>query len=280
VTAFDWYAATIRDDPATVVGTLCTALDASPVQMGRGMHGYEQSLELRGRDGVVARVLAGGVNPWPHAWASGDDTDAFVESVRGAWPDWHTVSRVDAADDFGGAGCWDRLLSECVSEAETKNLRIDQAGDWLRDGEHGRTLYIGSKSSPVRARLYEKGKQLRGDGVKDAPIDWVRLELQVRPENQAKWTLATASPSEVWGSARWSRTLSTRVLGVDVDKVDGRLWHEPDDVRALRYLVRQYGPLLDRMRAVKGSWQLVGESLGRLLDPTFAIVAPDDAETC
>jgi len=259
---FDWYAATVRDDLDSVVGVLEANLDARPVELGRGLHGYTRSFELRGRDGVAARVLGGGTNPWPHAWATGADTEPFVDTVRTVWPDWHSVSRVDAAEDFGSEGCWDRLLAECVAEVQCRNLSIDQAGDWLMDGQAGRTFYIGAKSSPVRARLYEKGKQLRGQGLTDAPIDWVRLELQVRPDNEAKWTLAKATPEETWGASRWSRELAWSVLKQNLPKIDGQVWHEPDDVRALRYMIKQYGPLLAKLRVSEGSWDAVGRRLG------------------
>lgn len=266
---FDWYAASFRTNAPheSVLADLGLVLDATPIATGRGLHGYTDGWEFRRPEGIVARALSGGSNQFVHAWASGADTVPFVDVVREWWPEEHTVSRVDACEDFTGEGCWDGLLAACVAEAEGRRLSINQAGDWMRDGQAGRTLYLGAKSSPVRARLYEKGKQLRGDGVKDAPLDWVRLELQVRPEHQAKWTLAKATPEQTWGASKWSQALAERALDFDTDRIDGRVWHEPDDARALRYLIRQYGPLLTRLRAQKRSWEVVGELLGNMLEP-------------
>ena len=54
-----------------------------------------------------------------------------------------------------------------------------KAGDWDDFPEKGRTLYLGSQSSPVRMRLYEKGLQPEYAHL-NRP-NWARIEVQVRP---------------------------------------------------------------------------------------------------
>lgn len=263
---FDWYAATIQAHPVEVVETLRREFGAEVVTT-KGLHGYTQGFDLRGPSGTVARVLAGGVNAAPHAWASGEDTEPFVSAVRRCWPDQHTVSRMDTAEDFQGPGSWDRLNAECLSLADSLRLKVSQAGDYHRL-EDGRTLYVGSRKSPVFIRLYEKGKQLRAKvthGAEDIPEDWVRLEGQVRPQKEAKKAAAFATPEEAWGFSAWTADLARRCMSLDVPRVRMNVWREADDDRAFHFLVRQYGPLLERLRCQLGDWQCVGLQIGHAI---------------
>lgn len=66
----------------------------------------------------------------------------------------------------------------------------------LAESNDGQTLYLSSVSSAVTMRIYEKSKQL-GRGT-----EWVRAELQVRPQKNVKHVVATLSPVEVWGIAK------------------------------------------------------------------------------
>ena len=258
---FAWYAATVREDPSAVVATLAERLDAE-VLPGRALHGYERGFDLKSRGSVVARVLAGGRNGWPHVWASGDDTDALVPVVRQEWPTLHRVTRMDAAEDFDGPGTWDRLYPMCLQLADERKLKIDQAGDWHRR-EEGRTFYMGGRKSAVFARLYEKGKQLRGRALDPRGIstDLVRLEVQVRPEGPARDRAAAGAPQDAYGYADWTQELARRVLGVEVDRVHIKERRESDDERALEWLVRQYGDHLQRLAEREGGWAGVGPRL-------------------
>ena len=51
-----------------------------------------------------------------------------------------------------------------------------KAGDWDDFPEKGRTLYLGSQSSPVRMRLYEKGLQPEYAHL-NRP-NWARIEFR------------------------------------------------------------------------------------------------------
>ena len=260
---FDWYAATVQAHPTVVLETLQNALGAE-VKATRGMHGYKHGYELVGPAGTVARVLAGGDNGDPHAWASGEDTEAFVDLVRSTWPDEHQVTRMDAAEDFQGPGSWDKLNGECLAIADELRLKVSQAGDYHRL-EDGRTLYVGSRKSPTFIRLYEKGKQLRAKVIQGAeliPADWVRMEAQIRPQKTAKKAAAYVSPQEAWGFSAWTGELAKRCLDIDVPRVQMNVWREADDERAFHFMVRQYGPMLERLRADLGDWACVGLQLG------------------
>lgn len=263
---FDFYGSTIRDTPDAVISSLADRLGAS-VTTGHGLNGFDHTNELRiGRE-VVGRVLHGGVNPYPHAFASGEHTDAFVPIVRELWPLMHTVSRADVAEDFDQGDAWDLLLRECLAMAESKSLAIDQQGDWVR-GEAGRTFYVGARSSPSRVRLYEKGKQMRGlvatpAEAEKVSLGWVRLELQVRPVKEGKWAASTAAPEELWGYSGWTKALAVRCLEMDVDRYSNPWRVGSTDALAWGYLLRQYGPLMLREEQRLGSWEAFGEKLRR-----------------
>lgn len=260
---FDWYQATIQAHPVEVVETLRREFGAE-VRQTKGMHGYTQGFDLVGPHGTMAKVLAGGINPHPNAWASGEDTDQFVQVIRSTWPDDHTVSRMDAAEDFTGPESWDKLNTACLDVADSLRLKVSQAGDWHRL-EDGRTLYIGSRKSPVFLRLYEKGKQLRAKvthGAEDIPVDWCRLEAQIRPQKLSKKAAAYATPEQAWGFSAWTQTLANRILEIDVPRVQMHVWREADDQRAFDFMIRQYGPMLARLCIDLGDWKAVGLQIG------------------
>jgi hypothetical protein len=119
----------------------------------------------------------------------------------------------------------------------------------------------------VFARLYEKGKQLRGlalDGGDDISPDLVRLEIQVRPEGRARDAAAAGTPEGAYGYADWTVELGRRVLGLDVERVRIKERRETDDERAIEWAVRQYGEHLERLAGAVGGWDLVGPELARV----------------
>ena len=271
---FDWYAATVQGDPFTTLSDLAGYLGCEVKPQGRGYVGYNEAFDLVDSKGVRARAACGGVNPGLHAWASGEDTDRFVETVRAGWPE-HRVARADSAFDFDTPGAWSALFDVCKAFAFDRRLKVDQQGDWLR-GDDGRTFYVGSRKSASFVRLYEKGKQVAGELVSESEKakvsrDWVRLELQLRPQRTAKSVVAGLAPAEVWAVSTWTRDLVRDALALDLEPVTASAYRESDDDRALHYLVKQYGGLLSRIAAAQddrwgGQWAGLGVLLGRLVD--------------
>lgn len=264
---FDWYAGTVHglENPMVVVGALRELLPVSEVQEARGLHGYRQRFRLLGREGgELASVMVGGIEH-PHAWASGQDTPAFVEAFRTAFPR-HRVSRMDAAEDFDREGSYLQLRGVCKAVRERTGVK---GREIVPDQpEDGRTYYLGSPSSPVRTRLYEKGLQERARTIGD-PDDisphWTRLEAQVRPQKAARDTAATATPEQAWGYAQWLQTLASESMGLDIPRVQGRVWQPSDDERALTFMAEQYAAPLDRLRLELGDWACVGLQLGEMV---------------
>jgi hypothetical protein len=264
----DWYQTTIAAPPQEVIeGCLELAGEGGFVEELHGMHGYRQRFVVKGLRGeAVGSVLCGGNNDaWPNAWASGQETEAFVRLVRERWPKRHVVTRVDSAEDMQGPKAYDdlRAVVRTVARANRVKCREILPDD---DPEEGRTYYGGSPTSSVRLRLYEKGKQERKvaapDQVASIPRDWVRVETQVRPKGASREVAAQAAPVEVWGFSRWTQEILRQTMDLDVPRVVINPWRESDDERAYRFMLRQYGPLLRRVQEELGSWACVGAQIG------------------
>ncbi len=255
---FDWMQATIREDPAELWDVLAGTLGGE-VEAARGLNGYAASRLVKRRDETLARVLFGGPNGWPHVVITGAASDDVVPVVRGAWPD-HEVTRMDTAQDFDEDGGYDRLRQLMVQLSQSAGITLTSVESVVR-GVRSRTTYLGAPSSRVRVRLYEKGMFERQRGH-EASACWFRLECQFRPTGQrARQLSASLDAVEAWGMARWTRELAWEAMGLDVEPVTMQLRREPDYMRAIRSLVRQYGRTFARAVEVEGSLEAVFELL-------------------
>jgi hypothetical protein len=235
---FDWYAATVETSPETLVEVAGTLLaDESPVLV-RGKNGYARGYELRSGGKRAAVVYAGGVNEWPHIVGTGPDAVDVARLVRGdvmkATP--HRVARADVCVDTDTPGAFDFLVL-ALRAAAGSATRITWLPDRLEDGT---TYYVGAKASEVTGRLYEKGKQLASE---DRP-DWVRYEVQVRPQKERKAWCAVASAEEVLGAARWARRFAEDTLGVAAPAPPVRSERVSDLEGAIATMCHQYGKRL------------------------------------
>lgn len=257
---FDWYQATIAAHPIEVVEGLLAGLGGDlEVKDVRAHNGYMQGFQIVGQTGEVARIDAGGSNGDPNAMASGDHTDAFVRVVRESWPDGHRVTRCDPAQDFEGPGEFERLKSICIehADAHAKPLKVEHAGDWHR-AEDGRTLYLGSRKSPFRSRLYEKGIQLQREfphRSAEFSADLVRLELQARPAGTLRHLAAVATPEQIWGFSSWTQALAEKAIGAGITRTTVSTYREADHWRSYRWMVGQYGRALEKCVEDLGSWE-------------------------
>lgn len=267
---FDWYQATFGlHSSKGVLGGLEAAFGpGAEARPCAPLYGYGEGYTVVQGDLVRATVLTDSEDvSWlrrkhVHAWAVGEDTVKFAEHVRNAWPKLHLVTRMDAAEDFLAPGSFDQLLAACRARATADKVKTYHAGDWERlASDDGRTLYLGAPSSDVRVRLYEKGKQLRGQlhpGGEPVSTDWTRLEVQVRPQGDARLAAASMTPEEVWGCAKWTQALLSDVTGLNVRRVKMRLWRKSDDQRAFEWMCKQYGRMLERQSSGLGGWSALG----------------------
>ena len=252
---------TVHEDPKEIFDTLEGTLGGD-LEPGRGLNGYERSMIVK-RDGeTLAKVFYGGFNGWPNVLASGAATDDVAPVVRGAWPA-HEVTRMDSAQDFVSEGGYDTVRAELVAIHEKAGLSKREIESTVQ-GVRSRTIYLGSPSSRVQVRLYEKGMFEHQRGNADADPAWFRLEAQIRPTGPARAAAAELDAAEAWGCSPWTRELAAVVMGLNVDRVTMQLKREPDYMRAMRALEQQYAATLKKALTVEGSWDAVGRLLGVL----------------
>lgn len=251
---WDWYQATVETEPDHVIAELLRAHELASISDCPPIRPYERGVAIVRGDRTLARCFWGGVNPKPHVIATGEDSPAVAEVLRGGIP--HRVSRADACEDYEAAGAWERISGMWLDAADEFGVSVKHEGDFHR-GTNGRTLYLGAPTSVVRARCYEKGVQL---GI-DRPI--VRAEVQCRPKSHARALVSKLEPGEAWGLSRWSRSLGEALTGLDIPRVPaGTLYTPTDTDRARAALLRQYGKHLQAWADELGSWEKLGSAIG------------------
>lgn len=263
---FDAYTATMSGVPHKACIDLVYAggIEGYEVTQGRGFHTFGERATVRNQWGEeVASVMWGGrQGDRVMLEVKGERTPGVVEALRAEFP--HRCTRVDSCADFERPGVFEELLAPVLKAKADYRLIGEKRGDWEYP-ELGRTQYLGSPKSTIRARLYEKGKQPEYRHL-DRP-NLCRLEIQVRPEKDAKSSYATLSALEVWGASKWTRQLASDVLETMLDP------HPPGTVRrdtkrdqALRWMAGQYGPHLVSLAADLGGWDVLGLTLREMVE--------------
>lgn len=264
MTRFDWYQATIPETPYALIETLKSGLAGYEVIEGRGRHNYHSSYRINdAAGGRLAEILCGGPNGHPNVTSSGENTPKFVDIVRAHWPR-HNVTRFDASEDFAGIATYDRLESICrriATKSKVKGRSI--VPDDLTEG---RTYYLGAPTSDVRVRLYDKAAELRRhvapEKHHELPAHLTRLEAQVRPKGDWKADAAKVGPDSVWGFSGWTWDLYQEVFELPLERINMKAGRESDDERAYRFMLLQYGKILQKQLNDLGSWEAVGKQIG------------------
>lgn len=189
--------------PQLATAIMKTAVPHLPVQglppmreSGRklfGMQGYSQTFDLLFATGHVnpdrrdmklgVRMGGNDLNCWREL--GGKDT-RLIEFVRGAKA---STSRVDIAFDLFGYGINPLRIYEDWKAGKVngafRKAKPYIAGEKLPDGtiSESSTCYMGSRTSEVMLRIYEKGKEQGND------LDWQRVEIEIKGD-KAKAALA------------------------------------------------------------------------------------------
>jgi len=232
---FDWYAGTTREKSLSEVdAALRERFPEADYERCSGRNGYLDCYVLRDRAGErICEVLTRG-NPGVHVVSSGDYSGAIAEVLRQGR---HRVTRADAAIDLVRAGAFNKLSKAMLRFALEKKLTITQIGDWERG--KSRTLYLGSRRSPVMWRLYEKGYK------EGADPRWVRLEVEVKPKGEKGFLVAEKSPYELFSACRWSTELAALLRLPEATRFAvGTVRTLSTKERARLALAQQYGPVL------------------------------------
>lgn len=266
---FDWYSAGITDSPDFILARCSDAFQGSDIRRASPTRGYHQSVEVvRGTRKLCTASWGGNTGDRVLLEGSGENAAPVASLVRSEWPD-HLVTRADVAEDFDEPEAFNILSHMMLSIADQYRLKTDHRGDWHRC-ENGRTLYVGSRKSPVYGRLYEKGCEQRSKGISPtASTDWVRLEIEVKPKrHEARKNLATVEPDDFMRCSEWTREVSRLLFGSSLTAITGlgTIKRQSDHERALAALVKQYGNHLKALKDDEGSWCAVGRVLGALID--------------
>ena len=263
---FDAYTATGHDiDVSTVLGWLFAHGGGETLHQGRGFHTFKERIWVNDATGdQVGAVQFGGARQGDRVMVEikGEPTPHVVEALRGAYE--HRCTRADVCADFDAPGAYTRVLAHAVEVKQRHKLYGERRGDWEDHPEKGRTQYLGAASSPIKARLYEKGLQPEYEHL--GLENWVRLELQVRPQKDSKSEYSRLSPIEVWGASKWTRELAAAVLLEHVDAHPaGTVYKLTDRDHKLRWMLKQYGPALVSLVEDCGGWDVAGLTLQEML---------------
>lgn len=266
---FDWYQATVHclaDDLITEVAKMHPDGD---IQDGRGRNNYKHSTSIVLPDGDVAAVVYhGGENGAPNVQGSSAHAEPLAKMLRSVFAHQHEVTRADVCADMMAPGLWDALHPLC--QQVVRQYRLKGRMQLPDDLSEGRTYYMGSPTSQAMARMYEKGKEQllkTGDPVFKGMLDWVRVELQVRPKKENRTLFAHVTPSQAWGFTRWSIDLSSKTFDLEAAKVGFSMYRKSADERTKRHMAAQYRKLFMRWAESNGgSWEALGRQLRDLVE--------------
>lgn len=226
---------------------------------------WEQIRPMRNYDSAAAFVVGsetrfkinfGGQNEehGPNVVGSGECAQVLADIVREQFPA-HRVSRLDSCQDYFHADAYDYLRKLALDIGQKNRVQCREIVKPLKDSDDGRTLYLGSSTSAVSMRIYEKGKQLQRD------TEWVRAELQVRPQKDQKAMMAMLNPTQVWGLSKWSHEMGVQLGKRNLQRVEAQVYQQSDHDRAYRFMLKQYRRVLEAMLASHGSPEAVGAQI-------------------
>lgn len=214
----------------------------------------EAAAFVRGND-TLFKIHFGGQNSehGPNVVGSGSAAQPLADVLRARFP--HRVSRLDSCEDYYHPKAYNYLRSLALKIAKEQRVQCREIVKPLPDSDDGRTLYLGSQTSSVSMRIYEKGKQLGVEG------DWVRAELQVRPQKDVKHFASMMDSTEVWGLSKWSHAMALQLGKSGLQRVQAQVYQQSDHDRAYRFMLKQYRKVLEQMHASHGSPEAVGAQI-------------------
>lgn len=259
---FDWYQSSVLvqcPQSSGLVDVLLRAWPLSDWAPARNLNGYTNGGAIVRGDRVLCHLCWGGQSG-VNCKTTSDESPTLANALR-EFGKSHLPTRIDSCVDWVEVGLFDSLSAALIEYAKANRLSINQQGDWVRN--EGRTLYVGSKDSTVRLVLYEKGYEQGGD----APREWVRLEVRIRPKRDHRALVASWNASTVF-CAGWVPD-ALQVLGWgDLDKrtAIGTVWRKSDEERARAALVNQYGAILATWADSVGGWDSLGPVLSSAIE--------------
>lgn len=254
---FDWYQASIPEVPPEAIMEVLSKLEFyGDWEKIRPMKNYDAAAAFVVGSETRFKINYGGQNEeyGANVIASGPCAQVLADTVRDRFPS-HRVSRLDSCEDYYHCDAYDYLRKVALKIGKTHRVQCREIVKPLSDSDDGRTLYLGSQTSAVSMRIYEKGKQLQSDP------EWVRAELQIRPQKEQKSLIAHLNSTEVWGLAKWSHDMAVQLGKKDLQRVDAQVYQPSDHDRAYRFMLKQYKKVFEQMLASHGSPEAVGAQI-------------------
>lgn len=246
---WDWYQASFEADPDQVIKKFCEDQGCIPEQTkpqppylyGVAFCPIDKYGQIDTKN-PLATLHYGGVNDKLMIRVTSVEADMLTPYLRKSWPK-HQVSRADMALDVDQEGIFEEWSAWLIKYAKANRLKTGFAGDWA-NGSQGRTLYVGSRKSAVFIRLYEKGHEQIQKGSRNASVDWVRFEAEIKPQNKpGKTRLATIAPHQCFGVSKLTREFAQYLGGAYTEiKVTKGMAEKSSD--PMRHLAKQYGKTL------------------------------------
>src|SRR5450830_39756 len=254
---FDWYQASIPGaSPEVVMSALQAANPYGDWEQMRPLKNYDSAAAFVVGSDTRFKIHFGGQNAehGPNVIGSGAAAHDLAVLIRDRFPA-HRVSRLDSCEDYHHEDAYEYLRRAALKIAKQQRVQCREITKPLPESDDGRTLYLGAQSSLVSMRIYEKGKQLGVDG------NWVRAELQVRPQKDIKTIAAMLDSTQVWGLSKWSHAMAEQLGKKGLQRVDAQVYEQSDHDRAYRFMIKQYRRVLEQMLASHGSPEAVGAQI-------------------
>lgn len=241
---WDW-SATTHEGHEHAVADLVRALSPAAMLPGRGLQGWSRSVECFDAGGYLTGKVYFGGREDVHVVS----TSAAADSARGSVTELHGCrtarvdTRVDSLADF------DELAGLLREASMTYGSRVTVIESSERGESLGRTIYLGSPTSWVRIRLYQKWLESPGQYAEGTN----RVEVQLRPPSRAKAAVSAWTRSETFGASKVTRDVAM-MLGEFIEP-PGTLQLKrgtPDLQRSMEAMAAQYGPAVRRWLDVSG----------------------------
>jgi hypothetical protein len=254
---FDAYCGNVRGLHAEQVAEVVAFSCKARVERARGRRRYSDVFEVN--DGNLGVGWCGTDTALDAAYFEfkGAATPQAVESVRRHWPaPQHTVSRMDACEDYDAPGVCERLVSIVDANVDP---RVQSSIIAPRNGDRGRTFYWGTRQSQAMVRVYEAGKLK--DRLHFNRPNWVRAEAEMHPHKSLlKIAAAALSPVEAWGLAGWTTRVAEHLCQVDVPRFSVPQDPPRFDTTTL-YLARTFRRHWEAMLEDYGDFECIGREL-------------------
>lgn len=221
----------------------------------RPQKNYNEAAAFVVGDETRFKINFGGQNidHGPNVVGTGHAAQMLADVIRGRFP--HRVSRLDSCEDYYHPDAYDYLRRAALKIAKDQKIQCREIVKPLPESDDGRTLYLGSQTSVVSMRIYEKGKQLGADD------QWVRAELQLRPQKDVKHFASLMDSTEVWGLSKWSHAMALQLGKSGLQRVHAQVYQPSDHDRQMVWMLKQYRKLFEHLLAVHGSAEAVGAQI-------------------